>query len=526
MEQQILECKGAIPLMNVRPYNNKEQLLFPPSVGDYLEEKDIAHVIDEVVEQMDLNPFYQKVSFVGNPAYHPAMMVKIWFYGYATQTVSSRKIADKLSRDIGFIYLSGMQKPDFRTLSDFRKNHAEEFKTLFVQMVKICHRLGMTQFGEISIDSTVMKANASVSKSYDESELIKERKKLEGRVEAYLQEVQSNDLLEDRKYGENHPGNTLPEEIQDKQRRIEKMKRVIEQLKEAEVRLESSNEKETNLTDPDARLQKNRTRVEPGYRAEVAVDSKEQIILSQEVTTDRNDSHQLIPMVKQLLESKKNACSDEIEKQSSKKIIVSADAGYNSSTSFATLEEEPYRDIIDPYVPNTTSHGKERGAGHDRNSPFHPSQFKYDSSSNSFECPEGKTLRFQGTSWVSGARHHTYGASPSCQQCRHFGVCTSNKKGRHISVLEHQKLMDRMREKLSTSEGRKIYNRRKTIVEPVFGQMRHNLGFRSFLTRTLSKVKGEFSLMCITHNLLKVARYIRSIETTLQQAWFPLANSS
>src|SRR3989338_509152 len=147
--------------LNVREYDNTQTLLFPPCVGDYLPATHLAWIVNEVVEKLDLSCLFNKISFEGNPAYHPAMMLKTLFYGYATKTFSSRKIASKLESDIAFIFLAGMQRPNFRTISDFRKNNLDEIKELFVQIVQLCHRLGMIKLGHISLDSTVIKANAS-----------------------------------------------------------------------------------------------------------------------------------------------------------------------------------------------------------------------------------------------------------------------------------------------------------------------------------------------------------------------------
>src|SRR4030042_679884 len=144
--------------LNVKPYTNKQLLLFPASIGDYLPEDDLAHVVDEAVEEIDLNPYYQKIPSVGNPSYHPALMIKLWFYGYATGTYSSRKIEEKLHKDIAFIYLASMQKPDFKAISEFRRKNIYELKDSFVDILQICHRLGLTRLGEISIDSKIIKA--------------------------------------------------------------------------------------------------------------------------------------------------------------------------------------------------------------------------------------------------------------------------------------------------------------------------------------------------------------------------------
>jgi len=119
--------------------------LFPANLGDYLSRDHLAHVVDEAVEHIDLSSFYKKLSTVGNPAYDPKMHVKLLFYGYATKTCSSRRIDDKVQSDVAFIYLAGMQKPDFRTISDFRKNNVCELRSAFVEIVKLCRALGMTK---------------------------------------------------------------------------------------------------------------------------------------------------------------------------------------------------------------------------------------------------------------------------------------------------------------------------------------------------------------------------------------------
>ena len=124
--------------INVRPYDNKELLLFPAAIGDFLPDDDLAHVVDEAVEQIDLTSYYRRISSVGNSSYHPAIMLKIWFYGYATKTYSSRKIEEKLYKDVAFIYLAGMQKPDFKTISEFRRKNLFELKNSFVVILQIC----------------------------------------------------------------------------------------------------------------------------------------------------------------------------------------------------------------------------------------------------------------------------------------------------------------------------------------------------------------------------------------------------
>ena len=515
--------------LNVRPYNNKEQLLFPASVGDYLPKDHLAHVVDEAVDEIDLTPYYKKISDVGNPAYHPALMVKILFYGYATKTYSSRKIEEKTHTDVAFIYLAGMQKPDFKTISEFRRRNIEELNNSFVDIVQICHRLGMTKLGKISLDSKVMKANASATRTQDEKQLIKERKVIEKAIKEYLEKANQIDEEEDKKYGPDKRGNELPEDIRDKEKRIKKMRKIIEQIKQAQEKLKSSNKQQINLTDPDAQFQKDKDKVIPGYRAHIAVDSKQQVIVANDVTTEQSDQPELIPMIDKVIEnidkikeqtnsiipsentSDKRLPDDEPEKD---KIKIITDSGYSSGNNLSELEKEKYKERIDLYIPDQIYQAKERG---NKNSPFDKDEFIYDETSDEFICPEGNKLHYIGNTTGRGEQIVRVYHCNDCRSCKYFGQCTTSPKGRRIKVSENEHLIKKMREKLSTDEGKKIYSIRKITAEPVLGNLSQNLGFREFLLRGKQKVKCEFSLMCTAHNLLKIAQVVKNIGKSLKE---------
>ena len=500
--------------LNVREYDNKQLLLFPPSIGDYLPDNDLAHVVDEAIDTIDLTHYYDKISNVGNPPYHPSLMIKIWFYGYATRVYSSRKIEDKLHKDVAFIYLAGMQKPDFKAIAEFRRKNLSELGSSFIEILQICHRLGLTSLGEISIDSKVMKANASADRTYTDEDITKERENIQKVVERYLEEAGQADIGEDLIYGKDRRGDELPEDIHDKKTRVQKMKRIHEQLKQAQERLKQSDRKKINLTDNDARFQKGSGKVIPGYRAQVAVDSKNQIIVANDVANQENDCSQLTPMVDKTLE---NISKLEPQGYSEEPVKILADGGYCSGGNLARFEDEEYKGKVEPYIPYTNSDTKERGKGHDVNSPFHRSKFIYNSEENNFTCPAGKKLDYCGKYDSHGVLYHTYGNRKDCKGCGYFGECTINPKGRHISISEYQPLVDKMRRKLCTKEGKDIYRLRKITVEPALGNMSHNMGFREFLLGGLHKVKGEFSLMCTAHNLRKIAKAVRQSGISLRE---------
>ncbi|MDI6641517.1 MAG: transposase, partial [Elusimicrobiota bacterium] len=157
---------------------------------------------------------------------------------------------------------------------------------------------------------------------------------------------------------------------------------------------------------------------------------------------------------------------------------------------------------------------KERGK---KNLPFDKDKFIYDETTDGFTCPEGNKLHYIGNTTGRGGQIVKVYHSNSCKGCKYFGQCTTSPKGRIIEVSEHEHLIKKMREKLSTPEGKRLCSIRKITAEPVLGNLSQNLGFRGFLLRGLHKVKGEFSLMCIAHNLLKIARTVRNLGKNLKE---------
>jgi transposase len=489
--------------LNVREYNNKQMLLFPASIGDFLPDDHIVHVVDEIVENLDLSSFYDRIPSVGNPSYHPRMMIKVLFYAYMTGTYSSRKIEQRLHTDIGFIYLSGMQKPDFKTISEFRRRFHKELRGIFSQILLTCHRLGMTRLGEISIDSKVVKGNASVRRSYDE-------RRLEREIERYLRRAREIDEEEDRKYGSDKRGDELPEDISDRVERAGRIKEEVKKLEEAREKMKEMGSREINLTDNDARMQNDKGKIIAGYRLQVAVDSKEQVIVACDVTNSQEDSSELIPMVEKVLENVgvlERFFGFEVER-----IKTLFDSGYFNFWNFVKLLGDRYRKV-DLYIPDQVHRARERGK---RVSPFDKGKFVYDEDLDEYICPGGRRLRYVGSGRGRRGRRFRVYQSRGCDGCVYFGECTSSVSGRKIKIYEGEELVKRMREKLCSEEGRRVYSLRRKTVEPVLGNLTHNFGFGGFLLRGLEKVKSEFTLLCIAHNLFKIARYVKELRKGLE----------
>lgn len=463
---------------NVKSYNQHQMQMFPPSVRSLLEDDHLCLVVDDVVKILDLSCLYQKVCPEGNPAYHPAMMLKILFYSYATGIFSSRKIAKAMCENIAFIYLGAWQQPDFRTISDFRKNNLKELKELFVQIVMLCKHMGMIKLGHVSIDGTKVKANASDAKTYDSKRFEKEIKRL-------LDQADAVDHHEDQQYGADQSGDGLPASTRNQHDRISTLKQLQQKLTE-------SKKEKINTTDADAAFMKTTKGIKTSYNAQAAVDQENQVIIATDVTNQPADVKQLIPMIDQA-EQNASDCID----------TCSADSGYSSGENLKILENRS----VEAYIPDRDYQAQARGK---KQGPFHKNEFVYDEPRDLYICPEGEELVFCHLQKLNDKESLRIYQCKRYRQCQFFGQCTTNDNGRTISRHPYEKQLKQMREKLDSDQGKAIYGLRKHIVEPVFGQIKSVIGFTSFLLRGLQKVKGEFNLVAIAHNLRKIWLHLKA----------------
>ena len=459
---------------NLRPYCQQQSLLFPANLLDFIKDDDLCMVVDDVVNNLDLSCLYVNIASEGNMAYHPKMMLKVLFYAYTSGIFSSRKIAKALGKNIAFIYLAAWQRPDFRTINNFRKNNLKQIEDLFVQIVHLCQQLKMVKLGHISIDGSKFKANAADRKTYD-------RQRIEREMKRILDKADKQDQHEDALYGRDKTGDELPEHIRDRDQRIEKLKQIQQQL-------DKGGKKKLNATDADAVFMKTTAGIKTSYNAQASVDEDVQVIVAADVTNEPNDKEQLVPMIEQT-EQNTDACID----------TLSADCGYSTANNLQKLESSN----IDAYIPDDTYQSRSRGK---QVSPFDKDNFIYDHSTDVFTCPEGKVVKFWHTRRYENGDYRVYRCL-ECTGCPHFGQCTKSKKGRSIWRRVVDENIKAMRSKLDSESGKAIYAKRKHIVEPVFGHIKAVIGFTGFHLRGLEKVKAEFKIVAIAHNLKKISKY-------------------
>ena len=473
-------------------YVQDQTMLFPPSLGELIEKNDICVIINDVVEKIGVKGIENKYVEEGNPAYHPKMMVKLYIYAYARGIRSSRKISQALKENIKFWYLSGKQNPDFRTISDFRKNHICEIRNLFKEVVQLCIDMGMVNLGLVAIDGTKIKANASDRQSKGEDDLKKDLWKIERDISTYLDDADRIDAEEDRIYGRDKRGDEVPEELTDAKKRKERIDQALKKLRDGGM-------KEINMTDNDAKTMKGKKQYYmAAYNCQTAVDSKSDVIIAAETFSSASDVIHLEDVVESVKEN-----------TDVKPDRLVADCGYFSANNLVYLESQG----IDSYIPDKTIKIiRQEERGEIVTSQFHKKEFLYDRTNDCYICPENKRLKFSSLKEgnTKGEMNRRYQASgKDCRVCKQFGQCTNNLKGRMIVREAREDLRNAMAKKIRTKKGMSIYGKRMHIAEMPFANIKHNLGFQSFLLRGRVKADGEFKLISMIHNIKMIQGFIK-----------------
>lgn len=450
--------------------------IFFTSRAEMVAGEELVCTVDEVVNRLELAPLYACWSEKGRGFFDPSMMLKILFFAYCDGERHSRQIAKKIRYDVRYQYFAGRRRPTYRTICRFRVIDVELLAWYFARIVSICEQLGLVDTSLVAIDGTKIRASASRQRTFRREDL--------DRLAHKYQELLTEDAAFD---SEDVDGDD--EELEKSQEEALSDKGLKEQIAKAMEQLEAG-ASEVNLTDCDARLMKDcQGRFQPSYNGQIAVD-KNQIIVAAATGNNSDDSANFTPMVKQ---SQDNVGS-EIGK-------VLVDGGYYSKRNLKYAIEGG----LDLYMP--TGKGSSVPVGK-----FGREDFLYDPSSDSYLCPTGEKLRYKCRRTRGGVESRLYRCSAAaCTVCSLRSRCTTAPaRELNISAVWHHER--EMKEKLRSAKGRAVYSQRKVMVEPVFGNMKFNMGFAGFVLRGLKKVKGEFLLMCIAHNLKKISPCWRQLE--------------
>jgi transposase len=480
----------------IQTYKDQAWLL-PPSIEDMIPEDHICYMIESLVDSMDFGGFDAKYAGAGHPAYHPRVLLKILVMGVMDRVRSSRRLAKNGRENIVYLYLSEKVSPDFRTISDFRKDNPEIVKEAFRHTVTLGKQEGLLDLSHLSTDGSKVKANASNRRVLTTEEL----EFLLRFVDKELEEWAQEDVSEDKAFGELRgvdqlPGKNKKTVQKAAQHYVRKMKQrggafkeeLKDKLERAQEESEKSGSRQTSTTDPESRFMKNgKGRIELSYNGQITVD-KRGFILSSDVCGDATDTEQLEPQVLQV-EDNLGPLPEGVS--------WSFDAGYFEGENIKFLSDKK----IDGYIPENEKRSIP---------PYDKRNFKYDAESDEYICPEEKRLPFLGEHFDRQKNKvvRVY-KGDGCIGCKAQSKCTRRGDGvRYIKQFPYEAHRNAMREKMKTQRGKKLYALRSRTVEPVFGDIKENKGLRNFLTRGLERVRTEFNLACIASNLRKIKGYL------------------
>jgi hypothetical protein len=393
------------------------------------------------------------------------------------------------------MFIAQMNCPNFRVLSDFRKNQGEFFQDCFKQTVKLAMELKLASLGHISLDGSKFKANTSKHKAMSYGRLKEKEQALCAEIDELIEKAKRCDQEEDKAYQEK-TGYEIPEDLKFKEARLAKIKAAKQALEQREESINPGkaidDKKQISFADTEARIMGKNGSFDYAYNAQISVDADLQIIVGQHISQNANDKQEVEPAL-QALKDTAGRLPDK----------ASVDNGYWSGGNLQAFENNN----VDAYIATDKGEKTHKIDLENSERKVVKADFEYNEADNCFICPNGQSLPMISEA-KDGSRVYQ-GRKEVCEACSLKSRCCQSEKGhaRTISTDDNESLRQDMARKMETPSAQAIYKQRKVIVEPVFGQIK-NTGFRGFSVRGKDKVAGEFSMVCAAHNFKKIAKAI------------------
>ena len=448
--------------------------LFPERIDDYITEDNAVRVVDVFIDDLDLSGLGFKVvpELTGRPAYHPAMMLKLFIYGYLNRIQSSRRLEREAGRNVELMWLLGRLAPDFKTIADFRKDNGEAIRLVCREFVMLCRRLDFFTDAFVAIDGSKFKAVNNVNRNYTKAKVKQRLALLDKSIEQYLGDIASADRQELK---------AAKGKTERLEGRIAKLREEMQALEKLEVQMLATPDQQISLTDPDARAMGTtaRGRGIVGYNVQTAVDAKHHLIVAHEVTNVGHDRTQLANMAQQAREA-----------IDAEELTVVADRGYFNGEEILACEE----DDITTYLP------KPQTSGNLAKGLFGKRDFHYIAKEDEYLCPAGERSIWRRKTVEKDRVIHRYWSS-ACRECAIKSQCTRGRE-RRISRWEHEAVLDALEKRMDREPERMRI--RKCTVEHPFGTIKNWMGATHFQMKTLDKVSTEMSLHVLSYNLKRV----------------------
>ncbi len=486
--------------MAIRVGNRAQLQMLPACIEEYVPEDAPVRVYDAFVDSLDLGELgiEYRPDKEGNPSYDPRAMLKLLVYGYSYGVRSSRLLEREVNYNLSFIWLMGGLKPDFKTISEFRRNNKEGLKKALRACVRLCLKLDLVVGNILFVDGSKIRANASIKNSWSIKKAEKALARMDKKIEELLLEAEALDKAE-----ESQPSLVkVNEELCDVQVRKERVKEILEELNR-------DGAKSLNTVDRDCVVVHGRQGSHAGYNAQVVVDDEHGLIVSSDIAKmSNNDLGQFSSQIQKANEAMGRKCSTAV-----------ADAGYSDIDDLAKVAG----DQIQVIVPSTRIASKKEPREFDKR------EFTYDDEKDCYTCPQGHSLIRNGRTHAGNGDRYRITDRKLCLACSSYGKCTKAKRGRTIERLDAEILRERLEQEYALSENQDIYRRRQEKVELIFGHIKKNLGVSSFLLQGLEGARAEISLLSLCFNLrrmmtlLGATRLIKKLrEKVIPEKWFRL----
>jgi transposase len=446
-----------------RSYTPDQVFLFPPSPQDWLPKDHLAYQVLDIVSELDMGPFKASYSADGRgaPAYSPVMMVTLLLYGWCRHVYSSRKVAALCVDDLGARVIAAGNEPDYRSINVFRLRHGAALKALFEQSVHLCQRAGMVSLVHVAVDGSKVEANASKRKAMSYGRMVQEESRLQTEIDEFFRRAQEEDAAEDALYGSDESGPKVPDELCRRESRLAK-------IREAKAALEAE--------------------------AKAAVEAKQKERADKEANSDKP-----LPGAKPNLDPTPKPTAQRSFTDPDSRIMKGADGAFLQAYNGQAAVDEDHQVIVGCVLTQDSNDKRQ------------------------FVPLVEQTIACTGAKPNVAMADPGFFSAENVTETEALGITVliPPDKQRHGTpdnpppVLSAEELfalpvIERMRYAISTREGRDSYRRRKSIVEPVFGQAKGsagNPGFVGFLRRGLMKCTEEWHWLCTRHNLMKYIRY-------------------
>jgi len=458
-----------------------QSTLFPECLDDWIDDDNPVRAIDVFVEGRDLGALGfagADPKATGRPSYHPAVLLKLYVYGYLNRVQSSRRLEREAGRNVEAMWLTGRLTPDHKTIADFRRDNGPAIRKLCAQFVDLCREIGLLATASVAIDGSKFKAVNNRDRNFTKAKMARRLRQIEESVERYLHQLDSADRQE--------PTEAIQSRVTRLHEKIDKLHEEMERLRALEAQMTASADQQISLTDPDARSMATSGRGSGvvGYNVQAAVETDHHLIVAHDVIQSGSDRASLTPMSEK---AKAALGTDELE--------VVADRGYFNS--------EQIKDCADAGV--TVTLPKPMTTGVRAKGQFGKPDFRYVNEKDVYICPAGQTLSFVSHKRQTGSIDLRRYATAACGACAMKARCTTGAQ-RVVTRWEHEHLLEDVQRRLD--ENPQAMRIRRETVEHPFGTIKMRMGATHFLMKRLTHVKTEMALSVLAYNLTRVMNII------------------